>query len=134
MKGSSPEWISNKLVNILVQTGEERQPDLANVPMLRDLVTDPNDRKVLEVLSFPQKVGVPYLMPPGTPKDIVFALRRAFDAALADPELRAESENRMLEIGPISGEDMEHIVADVYSTPKPLIERAAEYAGIATMK
>jgi len=134
LKGTSPEWIQNNRVNILVQTGEKTQPDMPNVPLLLGLVADANDKKVVNVLTFPQKVGVPYLMPPGTPKEMVLAMRRAFDNALLDPDLRAEAANGLLEIGPIAGQDMERLIADVYSTPQWLIERAADYAGITTIK
>jgi tripartite-type tricarboxylate transporter receptor subunit TctC len=130
LKGTSPKWIQDNLVNILLQTGEKALPDLPNVPLLSALVTDPTNQKVLNVLSSPKKVGVPYLMPPGTPRGMVEAVRRAFDAALADPDLRREAENEMLEISPITGGDMKRILADVYATPRPLIERAAKYSGI----
>jgi tripartite-type tricarboxylate transporter receptor subunit TctC len=130
LKASNPDWVTNNRINILVQTGTKAQADLPDVPVLLDLVAKPDDKKIVEVLSFPQEMGRPFVMPPGTPKQMVQTIRRAFDAALADPEMRDAAQKQMLEIDPISGEVMERTLADAYATPKPLIERAAAYAGI----
>ena len=130
LKASNPDWVQNNRINILVQTGAKPQHDLPNVPVLVDLVANPDDKKVISFLSFPEEMGRPFVMPPGTPKEMVLAVRQGFDAALKDPELQAEAEKQMLEIDPVSGADMERILKDAYGLPKDIVRRAAQLSGV----
>ena len=119
----------NNRINILVQTIAKAQADLPNVPLLMDLVANPDDKKVIALLSFPQEMGRPFVMPPDTPKDMVSAIRRAFDATLKDPMFLADAERALLEVDPVTGEEMEELLRRAYATPKALVQKAAEYSG-----
>jgi tripartite-type tricarboxylate transporter receptor subunit TctC len=129
LKASSPDWVRRDRINVLVQTGKTPQADLPDVPVLIDLVASPRDKRVIELLSFPQELGRPFLMPPDTPKILVNAIRRAFDETLRDPLFLADAEKALLEIDPVSGEAMEQALKDAYATPKELIRRAGELNG-----
>ena len=126
LKAAQPEWIANKRINVLVQTGASPQLGLEKVPLLRDLITDVNDKKVLDTLSFPEELGRPFLMPPGTPKNLVQIVRRAFDATMKDPAFLADAEKARLDLDPVTGEEAEAMIKEAYSTPKAMIDRAAE--------
>ena len=132
LKASNADWILNKRINILVQTGAKRQADLADVPLLLELVASPEDKKVIELLSFAQEMGRPFVMPPGTPKDMVAVIRRAFDATLKDPLFLADAGKSLLEVDPVTGEEMEQILKRAYAAPKALVQKAAEYSGNGT--
>jgi tripartite-type tricarboxylate transporter receptor subunit TctC len=129
LKASSPDWARRDRINVLVQTGKTPQADLPDVPVLVDLVASPQDKRVIELLSFPQELGRPFLMPPDTPKVLVGAIRRAFDETLRDPLFLADAEKALLEVNPVSGEAMEQALKDAYATPKELVRRAAELNG-----
>ena len=126
LKASSPDWIENKRINVLVQTGSTPQAGLETVPLLRDLVSNADDKRVLDTLAFPEELGRPFLMPPGTPKNVVQIVRRAFDATMKDPAFLADANKARLDLDPVSGEAMEQIIRDAYSTPKELLQRAAD--------
>jgi len=129
LKASNPDWVRGDRINVLVQTGKAPQADLPNVPVLIDLVASQGDKRVIELLSFPQELGRPFLMPPDTPKAMVSAIRRAFDQTLRDPLYLADAEKALLEVDPVSGEAMEQALKDAYATPKELVRRAAELNG-----
>jgi tripartite-type tricarboxylate transporter receptor subunit TctC len=82
-----------------------------------------------ELLFFPQEMGRPFMMPPGTPKELVATIRRAFNETMKDPAFLADGEKSLLEVDPLTGEEMEEILKRAYATPKPLIERAAQFNG-----
>lgn len=126
LKASSPDWIENKRINVLVQTGSTPQIGLETVPLLRNLVSRAEDKRVLDTLAFPEELGRPFLMPPGTPKNIVQIVRRAFDDTMKDPAFLSDANKARLDLDPVSGETMEQIIKDAYSTPKDLLQRAAE--------
>jgi tripartite-type tricarboxylate transporter receptor subunit TctC len=61
--------------------------------------------------------------PPGVPADRVTALRRAFDATMADAAFLAEANTLGFEVSPTKGEDVGGIVSEIYATPAPIVER-----------
>jgi tripartite-type tricarboxylate transporter receptor subunit TctC len=129
LKASNPDWILNKRINVLVQTGTMPQPGLEQVPILVNLVSDPAARKVLEVFAYKDEMGRPIFMPPGTPKEYVEAMRKAFDATMKDPAFLAEADRLRLEIDPVTGAQMEKMIKAAYETPKPLVEQARQFKG-----
>ena len=48
MKASRPHWISENLLNVIVQMGLDKLPDLPTVPAALDLVTDAEKKQVLD--------------------------------------------------------------------------------------
>jgi tripartite-type tricarboxylate transporter receptor subunit TctC len=131
LKASTPHWVQNHLLNVLTQTGARPQADLPDVPLVVDLVSNPQDRQAIELLSFQQEMGRPFLMPPGTPKDMVMIVRRAFDATVRDPLFLADAERALLEVDPMTGETMEQLLKNAYAAPKAVLQRAVELHGAA---
>ena len=125
MKASRPHWIKDKLLNVIVQMGMQKLSDLPDVPSALDLVTDPQNRQVLELILIRQEAGRPFAAPPGVPADRVAALRRAFDATLADAEFRAEADKAQLEIEPLTAREIETLLATAYAAPKSIVDKAA---------
>jgi tripartite-type tricarboxylate transporter receptor subunit TctC len=82
---------------------------------------------LVQLIFARQVMGRPYLAPPGVPKDRADALRRAFMNTMKDPEFLADAEKSQLEVNPVSGEEVEQLVKDVYQTPKALADRAADF-------
>ena len=72
-------------------------------------------------------MGRPFLAPPGVPQDRADALRKAFADTMKDPEFLADAEKAQLEINPVSGGEVETLVKELYQTPKPLADKAAEF-------
>ena len=123
LKASKPDWLRDDKINIMLQMGLEKSPELPNVPLASDLLS-PEDKQVLELVTMGTAVGRPFAAPPGTPAARVQILRRAFDAALKDPALLEEGRTIQAEISPTPGEEVQKIIARLYATPKPVVERA----------
>lgn len=131
IKITAPEWTQKRLLNLFTQTGAKRQADLPNVPLLTELVTNPDDRQVVEFLSFQQELGRPFLMPPGTPAPMVAVMRRAFEDTIRDPLFVANAHKASMGIDPMTGEAMGETIRKAYETPKPILQRAIELHGSA---
>jgi tripartite-type tricarboxylate transporter receptor subunit TctC len=91
-----------------------------------DLAETDEQRQILRLIFSRQTLGRPFVAPPGLPEDRVQALRDAFMATLEDPEFLADAEKADLEITPVSGEDVQALVTDIYETPPELAAQAAE--------
>src|SRR5262249_21339649 len=81
IQSSRPTWMQEKAINILVQIGPRKEDELADVPLLSDLIANDDDRAVLGVISLPLALGHPYCLPagraPGRPPGRRGASRRA---------------------------------------------------------
>ena len=123
-----PDWFRDKKLNIILQIGLHKLKDLPNVPSAIDLVTDPDSKKVLELILIRQEMGRPFALPAGTPPDRVAILRAAFDAALKDPAFLAEAGKLQLDIDPLSGPQIADLLQTAYAAPKSIVARAAQLA------
>ncbi len=125
IKASRPHWIADNSLNVIVQMGLAKLRDLPDVPSALDLIGDAGNKQVLELILMRQEAGRPFAAPPGAPADRVAALRRAFEATLADPDFIAEAAKAQLEIEPMTGDAIEKMLAKAYAAPKTIVERAA---------
>lgn len=125
MKTARPDWIVNKRLNVILQMSLYNLADLPGVPSALDLVTDPADKAVLEFVLLRQETGRPFAASPGVPEDRVATLRKAFDATMTDPEFLADAERTQLEVDPLSGAQIDQLLAKAYAAPKDIIARAA---------
>lgn len=123
-KGDRGEWVREGRVNVLVQVGLAKAPDLPDVPLLVDLAANAEDREVLKLVSASTSMGHPVMAPPGVPVDRIKALRAAFNAAMADPVVLADAAKQRRSIRPVTGEELQKIVAEVLSSPQKVRDRA----------
>jgi len=134
MKASRPRWVSDHLLNVIVQMGLTKLHDLPDVPSALDLVRDPESRQVMELILMRQEAGRPFAAPPGVPADRTAALRTAFQETLRDPAFVAEARKMQLEIEPMTGEEIEAMLAKAYAAPKAIVQRAAALVEPGTAK
>ena len=59
-KSTRMDWIKEKKINIIVQIGLTKAPDLPDVPLMMDLAKNDSDRAVLKLLSASTTVGRPW--------------------------------------------------------------------------
>ena len=120
-----PEWIPNKVVNVLLQAGAESRPELKGVPNVMTLARNGEERQVLEFLYAGQDIGRPFVAPPDLPRERLQMLRDAFSATMRDPEFVADVQRSKLDLEPEDGEHIAALIAKIYATPRPIIDRVA---------
>ena len=86
-----PDWIREKKINVMVQLGTKKHPDLGDAPLVMDFAKNASDKRVLELIFARQEMAYPIVAPPGVPADRVRMLRQAFDAVVRDPEYLADA-------------------------------------------
>jgi tripartite-type tricarboxylate transporter receptor subunit TctC len=123
-----PEWFERGTVKVIAQLGVKGHPDLdrVGVPLAIDFAKNADDRAVLALVMSQSIFGRPFVLPPETPAERVAALRKAFVEALRNKSLLAEGERIKLDIGPLSGEDLQLLVRHLYATPVHIVERARQ--------
>lgn len=125
---SGSKWFADKKVNILLQMGLKKNPDLPNVPLANDLIKNPLDREVLNMIVLPQEFGRPFVAPPGTPADRMAIYRQAFQKMVKDPQFLADAKQHRIIIEPTTAKEIQALLTRVYSEPKDVYDRAAVFA------
>jgi tripartite-type tricarboxylate transporter receptor subunit TctC len=126
LKVAHADWIKNKSVNLLVQAALKKDPELPDVPLALDLIDDPQKKQILYINFAPQAIGRPFAAPPGIPALRKAALIKAFDETMKDPDLRAEAAREKIDIGPMSGSEVDELLAKLYAIPPDVIEKASK--------
>ena len=120
-----PEWIPNKVVNVLLQAGSQSRPELKDVPNVLTLARNAEEKQVLEFLYAGQDIGRPFVAPPDLPPERLKMLRDAFNATMKDPEFVSDVKRSKLDLEPEDGEHIAALIAKIYATPKPIVERVS---------
>jgi tripartite-type tricarboxylate transporter receptor subunit TctC len=123
-----PDWFAKDTIRVLVQLSTKGHDDLnkRGVPRAEELAQSEDDKKVIRLVFSQGIFGRPFVLPPGVPAERVAALRKAFVAAFNNKTLRAEADKMQLDVDPMSGDELQKLVADLYDTPPRLVERARQ--------
>jgi tripartite-type tricarboxylate transporter receptor subunit TctC len=116
-------------VNILVQVGLSKNPNMPKVPFIFDYAKSDQDRQLFRLVFGWLDLERPIGAPPGVPAERVAALRAGFDKAMKDPALLADAAKVNIGIEPMSGANIAKFVEDVSKTPASVTARAATILG-----
>jgi tripartite-type tricarboxylate transporter receptor subunit TctC len=119
-----PDWINNKTVNVLLQSGTQRT--LKDVPLVSELAKTDEQKNAISFLYAGQDIGRPFVAPPGLKPEVEKMLRDGFAATLKDPAFIADAKKSKLDVEPVSGDNLEKLIKNIYATPKPMIAKIGE--------
>jgi tripartite-type tricarboxylate transporter receptor subunit TctC len=107
--------IDSGSVNVVLQTVPKSQPELVKVPLAIDMAKTDEGRQLIQIgIHNVSAITRPYVLPPGTPKDRVQVLRKAFTDTLKDQDFVAEVKKLNFAVDPISGDELEGIIHGLF--------------------
>jgi tripartite-type tricarboxylate transporter receptor subunit TctC len=113
-------------VNVIVQATPKALPDLPKVPVALELAKNEEARQLIRAGAIdPSIITRVFVTAPGTPKERVQILRKAFADTLKDTEFVAEAKKASLEIDPLTGEEVEKIVAGLFNLNPATVSKLA---------
>ena len=120
------ELESGDLIPVL-QTANKPHPELAKVPLAISFAKTDEAKGLIETVARVHGASVrPYVVPPGTPKDRVQILRKAFMDTMKDPAFLAEAKKANLDINPDDGAELEQNVKNIFKLDQNLITKLKE--------
>jgi tripartite-type tricarboxylate transporter receptor subunit TctC len=128
VKSTHKSWIDEKKMIVLVQLSLNKHPELPDVPSVIDFAKTDEQRAILKMIFARQVMGRPYVAPPNLPADRLAVLRQAFMETMQDKDFLAEADKTQLEVNPVSGEEVEKLVKEIYATPADIVAKAKEAA------
>ena len=125
---SIPEhWLRDKKVNIVLRMSEAPTPEIPeDVPWIGTFVKSPEDMQVLKLLIAANELGRPFVASREVPAEQLETLRKAFDATMRDKGYLALAAKRMLSVSPVSGREAQETIAQIFSVPRSVVDRARE--------
>ncbi|HSF57208.1 MAG TPA: tripartite tricarboxylate transporter substrate-binding protein [Candidatus Binatia bacterium] len=120
------ELESGDLIPVL-QTASKPHPELTKVPLAISFAKGEEAKGLIETVARVHGPSVrPYVVPPGTPKDRIQILRKAFMDTMKDPTLLAEAKKANLDINPDDGTELEQNVRNIFKLDQNLITKLKE--------
>ncbi|MGH8642545.1 MAG: Bug family tripartite tricarboxylate transporter substrate binding protein [Burkholderiales bacterium] len=111
----------------VVQVVAKPLADIPNVPLAINLARTEDAKKLILVgVQNSSAFARPFALPPGTPKDRVEILHKAFHATLKDPAFLAEAQKANLSIDPITGDEMKRLVEEVFTLDAAVLAKLKE--------
>ena len=130
LRTARPNWLSEKLVRLIVVTGESDDPDVKGVPQLPRLLKSDADRRALDFFRMPDEIQNPLMLPPGATVDIVAVYRRAFNTTMNDASYRAEADRLRQSVAPHTGDQVQAIIQAMYDTPHEIVQRVVRATSV----
>ncbi len=120
-------WHKSGFVRVLVQTGRKRDPRLADVPTIWELMSEHKTpeagKRLATIILAVGAFGRPYVSSPGLPPERAKIIQSAFKKTITDPDFQAQAKERRLEIDPVGGEELATLAREVIAQPADDVER-----------
>jgi tripartite-type tricarboxylate transporter receptor subunit TctC len=114
-------------LKIVLQATFKPHPELPNIPNAMNMVKTEEARKLLStVLKVHGPTVRPFVVPPGTPKDRLQMLRKAFMDTMKDSEFLAECAKAKLTVEPDDGTELERNVFEILKLEASLLPKLKE--------
>jgi tripartite-type tricarboxylate transporter receptor subunit TctC len=127
LKSTWRKELDAKEIIVIAQALPKSHPDLTQVPLTINYAkTDESRRLIRSIVHTAGPTARPYVLPPGTPKDRVEIMRKAFTDTIKDPEFLAEARKANLDINPMDGAELERMVKEVFNLEPALLPKVKE--------
>jgi len=111
-------------VVVVVQMANQPHPDLPKVPLAINFARTEDERRLIQLGTYdPAAMNRLYVLPPGTSKEIVQIMRKAFIETLNDSDFKADAKKSKLDVEPISGEELAKTVAVLFKLSPALVTK-----------
>jgi tripartite-type tricarboxylate transporter receptor subunit TctC len=128
VEGACLGWESMRVSNraMLDAKGDDRlipfithkrmeDPEVQDLPLFTEVIQGKENLATYKTWAASYEFQRPFSFPPETPRERVQILRKAFAATLRDPAFLAEAKKMKLYIQPVTGEEIEKYVKEIYS-------------------
>ena len=107
---------------VVLQANRRTHPDLPQVPQAIKLAKTDEGRKMIDVgIHSDSDIVRTYTLPPGTPKDRVQLLRKAFEDTLKDPEFLADANKSKLNVDPVPADAIEKDISALFKLDPSMV-------------
>jgi tripartite-type tricarboxylate transporter receptor subunit TctC len=118
----NPDWLEKRLVDVHIGIEipkGERHPRFAHLPELESFAKSDKERQILALFRAIRLAGSPYILPPGTPRELAEILQEAIRKSFKDPEFHKEFKKLTGDVPtPLMPETMEKYIREIPRSPE----------------
>jgi len=119
------DWVRDGKVTYLMKSSPSTPEGIdPTIPYAGDLAATAEKKQIVKLLSAAGDIGRPFITRKEVPADRLQVLRAAFDAAVKDPQLLAESKRVGRPISPMTAKEAQETLAELYAMPTAIIAKA----------
>jgi tripartite-type tricarboxylate transporter receptor subunit TctC len=131
VQGACMSYLQLRVYEQLIRDGKivflfraEESPitEAPGLPSIFDYAKTEEQRALMRFVFSSTELGRPYVLPPEVPQDRVALMRKAFAAAVTDPDLISEAGRMKLDMTYRPPDALERLLARLYESPPELIE------------
>ncbi len=119
-------YLDKKLVRLFIR-GRTSEAGMENLPVDEDLTTNATGKTIMAIFSATDKMGRPYVAPPGTPLHIVNILRDAFAKVAKDPALTEESKKLKMTVEYVPANECLKVLNYILNQPEEIVKEIGKY-------
>jgi tripartite-type tricarboxylate transporter receptor subunit TctC len=109
-------------------------PEVKDIPLFGEIIKDKHILAKYNAWDAQNEITRPYMVPPGTPKDRLNILRKAFRSVMEDPKFLAEAKNSKLNVKHVTWQQIEKTIKKLFSMSPQMIVSLEFIAGIKRKK
>jgi tripartite-type tricarboxylate transporter receptor subunit TctC len=121
-RGVRPGWIEEGKLIPLFTMLRDPEPGLDG-PNIYEFTKTEEQREIIVTYMTSLEFGKPVVAPPDIPPERTNALRRSFDAMLADPAFQAEAAKMNMTLTLRKGEELQKIARHLMATPRQIVDK-----------
>jgi tripartite-type tricarboxylate transporter receptor subunit TctC len=112
---------------VVLQTVPQAISELPKIPLAIGFAKNDDARQLIQAgIHDVSDVTYSYVLTPGTPRDRVELLRRAFTQTMKDPEFLADTKKSRLGVDPLSGEEQDKTVGRLFKLSPGVVSKLRE--------
>lgn len=109
---------------VVLQANRKNHPELPQIPQAIKLAKSEEARRMIDVgIHADSDIVRTYTLPPGTPKERVLILRKAFDDTLKDAEFLADAKKSNLSVVPVPVDEIERDLSALFKLDPALLAK-----------
>ena len=107
--------------------GRVSEAGIENLPVDEDLARDNKAKTLMAMRSAPDRMGRPYVLPPGTPEAVMGILRNAFAKVMKDPALQEDAKNNKMTLEYVPDREVHKLLEYILNQPPDMVNEFAKY-------
>ncbi len=123
---SVKSFIDRGLVVPLLR-GRVVEAGIEKLPMDEDLVKSEREKTLMAMRSAPDKIGRPYVAPPGTPPAALGVLRDAYAKVIQDPALQQDAKKQLMSLEYVPAGEVQKVLQYLFNQPPDMIKEFGRY-------
>ena len=113
---------AQKLVPFIIDSHSYQDPESKNLPLFKDEIKGKKGLQIYSSCAAQMVFQRMLTVPPGTPKDRLGILRKAYESTVKDTQMLAEAKRAKLVVSYVSGPEVERLVDNIINMPSHVKE------------